>query len=109
LIRKGSTTTASPRRPVRAIAWFGHGIIEMRVSSISSAIFAFSGAILLVVAFLSGGASILSFVERRQHGPGLFFADVQFFGFIALFCALTGGLAVFGAKKRSKRKQGNLS
>ena len=76
----------------------------MSASSIASIILAFVGGILLVIALLSGGASILSLIERRQHGPGLFFADVESFGFIALVCALTGGLAIFGARKPSKNR-----
>lgn len=77
----------------------------MRVLSALSSILTLSGTILLVIALLSGGAAILSLIERFQHGPGLLFADVEFFGFIALICAFSGGLAVFGAKKLSNRKQ----
>jgi hypothetical protein len=54
---------------------------------------------LLLIALLSGGASILSLIERLKHGPGLMFADVEFFGLVAFVCAFAGGLAVFGARK----------
>ena len=73
--------------------------VKMRALPVLSTLLALSGAILLVIALVSGGASILSFIERRQHGPGLLFADVEFFAFIALICAVLGGLAVFGARK----------
>ena len=62
-----------------------------------------------MIALLSGGASLLSLIERIQYGPGLLFADVEFFGFVAFICAFSGTLAVFGAKKLSKRKQQNVS
>lgn len=81
----------------------------MRVLSVLSSILTVSGGILLVAALLSGGAAILSLTERLQHGSGLLFADVEFFAFIAFICALSGGLAVFGAKKLSKGKQPDVS
>jgi len=83
--------------------------VKMRVLSVLSSILILSGGILLVIALLSGGASFLSLTERLQHGPGLLFADVEFFGFIAFICAFSGGLAVFGAKKLSKRQQPDVS
>jgi hypothetical protein len=36
-----------------------------------------------------------------QHGPGLLFADVEFFGFIALIAAILGVATLFAAKKLS--------
>jgi hypothetical protein len=79
--------------------------VKIRVLSVLSSILTVSGTILLVIALLSGGAAILSLTERLQHGSGLLFADVEFFGFIAFICALSGGLTVFGAKNVSKDKQ----
>ena len=81
----------------------------MRALTVFSTILAVSGGILLVIALLSGGASLISLIERLQHGPGLLFADVEFFGFVAFICAFSGALAVFGARKLSKRKQQNVS
>jgi len=81
----------------------------MSVSSVFSTILALSGGILLVIAFLSGGAAILSLIERLQHGSGLLFADVELFGLVAFICGFAGGFAVFGAKKLSKRKQPDVS
>lgn len=81
----------------------------MRVLSALSFTLTASGCILLVIAFLSGGAAILSLAERLQHGPGMFFADVELFGFIAFICAFSGGLAVFGARKLSRGKQPDAS
>ena len=43
---------------------------------------------MVLIALVSGGASILSLLERVQHGPGLLFADVEFLGFIAVIAAI---------------------
>jgi len=59
------------------------------------------GGLLLLIALVFGGASILSFLERVQHGPGLLFADVEFFGFIALIAVILGAATLFVAKKLS--------
>jgi hypothetical protein len=59
------------------------------------------GGLLLLVALISGGASIFSLLERVQHGPGLLFADVEFFGFIALIAAILGAGILFIAKRLS--------
>ncbi len=77
----------------------------MRVLSVLSTTLVLSGGILLAIALLSGGASILSLIERRQHGPGLLFADVEVFGVIAFICVVLGGMAIFVARKLVKRKQ----
>ena len=81
----------------------------MRALPVFSTILAVSGGILLLIALLSGGASLLSLIGRLQHGPGLLFADVEFFGFVAFVCAFSGVLAVFGARKLSKRRQRDVS
>jgi hypothetical protein len=59
------------------------------------------GGLLLLIALVSGGTSIRSLLERAQHGPGLFFADVEFFGFIALIAVILGAATLFIAKKLS--------
>ena len=73
----------------------------MSVSSVLSTILALIGGLVLLIAFLSGAVSIQSLIERQQHGAGPLFADVELFGFVALICAVAGGLAVFGARKLS--------
>jgi len=60
-----------------------------------------AGGILLLVAFASGGESILALLERAQHGSGLFFADVEFLGIIALIAAILAAALLFAAKKLS--------
>jgi hypothetical protein len=59
------------------------------------------GGFLVLIALVSGGASMVSLLERVRHGPGLLFADVEFFGFIALIAAILGATALFVAKKLS--------
>jgi hypothetical protein len=59
------------------------------------------GGLLLLIALVSGGVSILALIERVQHGRGLFFADVEFFGMIALIAAILGAAVVFAARKLS--------
>jgi hypothetical protein len=59
------------------------------------------GGFLLLIALVFGGASILSLLERLQRGSGLLFADVEFFGFIALTTAIFGVAILFAARKLS--------
>ncbi len=59
------------------------------------------GGLLLLIGLVSGGASILSLLERVQHGRDLLFADVEFFGVIALIAVLLGAGILFLAKKLS--------
>jgi hypothetical protein len=59
------------------------------------------GGLLLLVALIFRGASILSLLERVQHGPGLLFADVEFFGMIALIAVILGAATLFAARKLS--------
>ena len=57
--------------------------------------------VLLLIALISGGASILSLIERVQHGPGLLFADAEFFGLIASAAVLLGAAGLFAARRLS--------
>jgi len=64
------------------------------------------GGLLLLIALVSGVISVLSLVERSKHGPGLFFAYVEFFGFIGLIAAILGAATLVAARKLSTfRKQ----
>ncbi len=69
-------------------------------SAISMALWVLGG-LLFLIALVFEGASIVSWVERSQHGPGLLFADVEFLGMIALFAAILGACISFVAKKLS--------
>jgi len=60
-----------------------------------------AGGLLLLIALVFGGASVLALIARVQHGPGLLFADVEFFGFIALTAVILGAAILFAAKKLS--------
>ena len=59
------------------------------------------GGLLLLIALVFGGASILSWIERSQRGPGLLFADVEFLGLVAVIAVIFGAAALFAAKKLS--------
>ncbi len=59
------------------------------------------GGLLLLIALVFGGTSVLALIARVQHGRGLLFADVEFFGFIALIAAILGATTLFVAKKLS--------
>jgi hypothetical protein len=60
-----------------------------------------AGGFLLLIALVSGGASMVSLFERLKHGPGLLFADVEFLGFIAVIAAILGAAMLFVVKKLS--------
>lgn len=74
------------------------GVIMKRKISIGLRIV---GSLLLLIGLMFGAASILALIARAQHGPGLLFADVEFFGMIALIAALLGAAVLFAAKKLS--------
>lgn len=59
------------------------------------------GGLLLLTALVFGGASILSLLERVQYGPGLLFADAEFFGLIALIAVVLGAAVLCTARKLS--------
>ena len=74
----------------------------MRISVIISVILGAIGTLLLILALLAGLVSIEALVSRIQYGPGLMFADVEFFGLVAFVCAGFGVLLVIVAKKLKK-------
>ena len=59
------------------------------------------GSLLLLFALVFGGASILALIARVQHGRGLFFADVEFLGLLAVVAAVLGAATLFIAKRLS--------
>jgi len=66
------------------------------------------GALMLLLGMISGGASLVALLERRSHGPGIMFADVEFFGLLALVCCVLGIFSLLVAKRigRHLQKQG---
>jgi hypothetical protein len=62
------------------------------------------GGVLLLIALLLLTVSILSFIERLKYGPGLFFADVEFFGLIVFSSGIAGVMTVLIAKRHPKEK-----
>ncbi|HTG02288.1 MAG TPA: hypothetical protein VK654_17030 [Nitrospirota bacterium] len=57
------------------------------------------GAIALLLGFVSGAASLFALLERRRGGPGIMFADVEFFGLLALVCSTIGIFSLLVAKR----------
>ena len=55
----------------------------------------FLGGLLLLCAFLSGIAALSSLAERMRHGPGLMFADVEFFAVVSAVLGAIGGIAAW--------------
>jgi hypothetical protein len=76
----------------------GGNVIMKRMISIGLWIV---GGLLLLIALVAGGASILALIARAQHGRGLFFADVEFLGLIVVITAILGAATSFAAKKLS--------
>jgi cyanate permease len=77
---------------------------KMPKSSIFSIILALCGTLLIGVALLSGIASIGSLLERREHGPGLLFADVEILGGLSLVCLVSGAAALLGSFLLRRRR-----
>jgi hypothetical protein len=62
------------------------------------------GSISLLLGLLSGGAALLSSIDRVRHGHGLLFADdVEIFGLLALICCVLGAFSLIVAKRLTKR------
>ena len=58
------------------------------------------GAIMLLLGFVSGAASLVALLERHSRGgPGIMFADVEFFGLLALVCCTLGIFSLLVAKR----------
>ncbi len=64
-----------------------------------------SGGISLLLGFLAGAAALLSKVQRSQPGHGLFFADDEVFGLIALICCVLGVFSLIVAKRIARHLQ----
>jgi hypothetical protein len=78
-------------------------ITAMSFARVVSVISNLLGALLCLFAIIASGISATALVERIQHGRGIMFADVEFFGLAALVLLLAGLLLLFVARKLSKR------
>jgi hypothetical protein len=63
------------------------------------------GAIMLLLGFVSGAASLAALFERRRSGPGIMFADVEFFGLLAFVCCTLGIFSLLVAKRIGRYAQ----
>jgi hypothetical protein len=69
---------------------------------IISVILSIAGVVLLIVALLAGIISLSALASRMRYGPGIMFADVEFFGLIALTCGVLGMPVIIAARKLAK-------
>ncbi len=61
------------------------------------------GGISFILGLLSGGAALMSSLDRVKHGRGLLVADVEFFGLLALICCVLGAFSLIVAKRIARR------
>jgi hypothetical protein len=59
----------------------------------------FCGALMLLLALLSGGAALMASIERYQQGRGQPFPDVEFYGLIALICCVLGVFSLIVSRR----------
>jgi hypothetical protein len=57
------------------------------------------GALMLLLALLSGGAALMASIERFQHGRVNLFADVEFFGLLSLICIVLGAFSLIISRR----------
>ena len=76
----------------------------MRISTVVSVILRIIGALFLLLALGAGMASVSALAERMRYGPGIMFADVEFFGLLALVSGVLGTILIISANKLSKWK-----
>lgn len=60
------------------------------------------GVLSLLIALVFGILSLSAYLERTKYGPGLMFADVEFFGLIAIIFLLFGFIFLFISRKIRK-------
>ncbi len=62
-----------------------------------------SGGISLLLGLLAGGAALLSAIERFQQGRGMFFADAEAFGLLALIFCVLGACSLIVAERITRQ------
>ncbi len=60
------------------------------------------GIFSLVISFIFWMLSLSAYLERAKYGPGLFFADVEFFGIVAIVSLLFGLVFLFISRRIKK-------
>ncbi len=75
----------------------------MSFAKVVSVVFYLLGALLCLLAIIAGGFSATALVARIQHGPGIMFADVEFFALTGL-AFLVPGLALLIAARHLKKR-----
>ena len=75
----------------------------MTVAKVVSVVFNLMGASLCLLAIIAGGFSATALVARIQHGPGIMFADVEFFALTGVAFLVPGVALLIVARQLKKR------
>ena len=75
----------------------------MKFAKVVSVVFNLFGALLCLLAIIAGGFSATALVERIQHGPGIMFADVEFFALTGVMFLVPGLALLIVARHLKKR------
>ncbi len=75
----------------------------LRFLKILHTVLLIGGGISLLLGLLAGGAALLSAVQRFQQGRGLYFADAEAFGLLALIFCILGATSLIIAKRMTKQ------
>ncbi len=54
---------------------------------------------MLLLALLSGGAALTALIERYHQGRDQPFADVEFYGLLALICCVLGAFSLIVSRR----------
>jgi hypothetical protein len=75
----------------------------MTFAKVVSVVFNLLGALLCLLAIIAGGFSATALVARIQHGPGIMFADVEFFALTGV-AFLVPGVALLIVSRQLKKR-----
>jgi len=71
----------------------------MKAKSFLSFTLLFLGIFFVLIALISAYFTLTSFLERQSHGSGIFFADVELFGLVAIIFTILSAITIFAYKK----------
>lgn len=63
------------------------------------------GGVLLIISALAGILGLSSFIQRKTHGAGLLFADVEIFVLVAFTTLIFGVVMIVMGRKIKRRAQ----
>jgi hypothetical protein len=77
----------------------------MKEKSLLSLLFLFLGITFVLIAVISAFLTLISFEERKSHGPGLLFADVEIFGLVTILFTVLSAITTLAYKKILRLKK----